>query len=83
MGAVVRTDNNYYESVSAPIRTDIGAKPGYVSGSSTNKFVSSGSNKITTSASSWTPASIYSYSSAVIPVDQVPSVVMAGAGPRN
>ncbi|WP_242691557.1 pectate lyase family protein [Desertivirga arenae] len=83
MGATVAVEKNYFEGVSTPIRTDVGAKPGYISNLSTNKFVSSGSNKITTSTSTWTPASIYSYSAAVIAVDQVPSLVLAGAGPRN
>ncbi|WP_207533056.1 pectate lyase family protein [Desertivirga arenae] len=82
MGAIVDVEKNFFEKVSTPIRTDAGAKPGYLSNINTNRFVNSGPNRITTPASSWTPSSIYAYSSSVIPVDQVPSVVQAGAGPK-
>lgn len=81
MDAVVRTDNNYFENISTPIRTDYNSAPGYVSGASTNYFAPScGSNVITTTASTWTPSE-YSYSSYVTSTSQAKTDAMAGAGP--
>ncbi|MBG6234380.1 pectate lyase [Pedobacter sp. CAN_A7] len=78
MGATVRTDNNFFENQSAPIRTTYNAKPGFVSGASTNIYKNSGANIISTSASTWVPT--YEYKSELIPADQVPAVVTASAG---
>lgn len=80
MDATVRTDNNYFESQKYPIFTDYNAKPGYVSGASTNIYKNSGENKISTKESNWIPE--YEYKSALIPAADVPNVVKNGAGPR-
>lgn len=78
MGATVRTDNNYFEKQNIPIYTEYNAKPGYVSGASTNIYSGSGANKISTSQSTWVPT--YEYKSVLIPAASVPAVVTAGAG---
>jgi pectate lyase len=78
MGATVRTDNNYFENQKVPIFTDYNARPGYVSGAATNYYKGSGANRISTSASAWVPA--YEYRSALIPVANVPSAIVNGAG---
>ena len=81
-GAVVRTDNNYFENITIPIRTDISADPGsgYISGESTNYYAPDcGSNSITTTASTWVPTE-YSYSSYLTSASQAKTDVMAGAG---
>ncbi|WP_235005318.1 pectate lyase family protein [Pedobacter nyackensis] len=80
MGAVVRTDNNYFESANAPIRTDVGPTPGYISGAATNYYKNSGQNVITTSASSWVPT--YEYKSQLIAATDVATVVANGAGAK-
>lgn len=78
IGATIRLDNNYWQSSSLPIRTDLSASPGVISGLSTNTFVSSGANRITSGASTWVPT--YTYQSAVIATADVPSKIPAGAG---
>lgn len=78
MGATVRTDNNYFENQNAPIRTTYNAKPGFISGASTNIYKNSGANILSTSASTWVPT--YEYKSELLPAAQVPAVVTAGAG---
>jgi len=78
MGAVVRTDNNYFEGQRYPIYTEFNAKPGFVSGASTNIYTSSGANKISTVASTWVPA--YEYKSVLIPAANVPATVTANSG---
>ena len=79
VGATVRTDNNYFEDVNMPITTVLGtSQAGYISGESTNSYLNSGSNNITTTASTWLPP--YSYQSLVIPAANVPAIVLAGAG---
>lgn len=78
MGATVRTDNNYFENQQYPIYTEFNAKPGFVSGASTNIYKGSGANKISTAASTWVPT--YEYKSELIPAANVPAVVMANAG---
>lgn len=80
MGATVRTDNNYFENQANPIYTEYNAKPGYVSGASTNFYKNSGSNKISTAASNWLPP--YEYQSILIPAADVATKVMAEAGPK-
>ncbi|WP_395803598.1 polysaccharide lyase family 1 protein [Daejeonella sp.] len=80
MGATVRTDNNYFENQANPIYTEYNAKPGYVSGASTNFYKNSGSNKISTAASNWIPP--YEYQSMLIPAADVATKVMAEAGPK-
>ena len=81
MDAVVRVENNYYDSIVAPIRTDFNAAPGYISGESTNYFAAScGSRVITTAPSTWVPTE-YSYSSWLTTPAQAKIDVLAGAGP--
>jgi pectate lyase len=77
----VRTDNNYFQNCSRPITTSYnGLEAGYISGANTNTYVGSGSNNITTSASTWVPP--YEYNSALNANADVPNIVMNGAGPR-
>jgi len=80
MGATVRTDNNYFENQANPIYTEYNAKPGYVSGASTNYYKNSGTNKISTAASSWIPP--YEYKSVLIPAIDVAAKVISEAGPK-
>lgn len=80
MGATVRTDNNYFENQANPIYTEYNAKPGYVSGASTNFYKNSGTNKISTAASNWIPP--YEYQSVLIPAADVAAKVLAEAGPK-
>jgi pectate lyase len=83
MDAVVRTDNNYFENANTPIRTNYNSSPGYVSGASTNFYdPTCGPNVITTAASTWTPASDYSYSAWLTSAAQAKTDVLAGAGPN-
>ncbi len=82
MGAIVRTDNNYFENANVPIRTTYNAAPGYISGESTNIAINSNANQITTAPSSWTPAGDYSYSSWLTSATQAKIDVLAGAGPN-
>ena len=80
MDATVRTDNNFFENQNIPIYTDFNAKPGIVSGASTNIYKNSGSNKISTGASNWLPP--YEYASVLIPAADVPARVLSEAGPK-
>jgi pectate lyase len=80
MGATVRTDNNYFENQANPIYTEYNAKPGFVSGASTNFYKNSGTNKISTTASTWIPP--YEYQSMLIPAADVAAKVIAEAGPK-
>jgi len=80
MDATVRTDNNYFENQANPIYTEFNAKPGYVSGASTNFYKNSGSNKISTATSNWLPP--YEYQSVLIPAADVAAKVLAQAGPK-
>jgi pectate lyase len=80
MGATVRTDNNYFENQANPIYTEYNAKPGYVSGASTNFYKNSGTNKISTAASSWIPP--YEYQSILIPAADVAARVLSEAGTK-
>jgi len=76
----VRTDNNYYESQNIPIYTDFNTSPGVISGISTNVYINSGANQITSVVSNWLPP--YQYSTALIPATEVRSVVPGQAGPQ-
>lgn len=78
MGGTVRADNNYFENVSTPFKTDFNSTPGFISGVSTNIVKGGGSNKITSKESSWVPT--YEYKSAMLPAASVPTAVKAGAG---
>jgi pectate lyase len=78
MGATVRVDNNYFENQHIGLFTQYNAKPGYISGASTNIFKNCGADMVSTPASTWVPA--YEYKSALIPAANVPAVVTAGAG---
>ncbi len=78
MNATVRTDNNYYENQKEPIKTNFNARPGYVSGTETNIYKNSGQNRITTSASSWTPP--YSIRDLLNTANLLPSLIPASAG---
>ena len=77
MGAIVRAENNYFDIRSNPLIT-IGPTHGYFSAVSTNIFKNTGRNKIQTEESDWAPT--YTYKSALIAAEDVPSVVKAGAG---
>jgi pectate lyase len=78
MGATVRIDNNYFENQHIGLFTQYNAKPGYISGASTNIFKNCGADMVSTAPSTWVPA--YEYKSALIPAANVPAVVTAGAG---
>lgn len=78
MGAIVRTDNNYFENQNVPIYADFNSKPGFVSGAATNIYKSTGVNKISTAVSTWLPP--YQYNSVLIPAASVPAAVTAAAG---
>ncbi|WP_432714754.1 pectate lyase family protein [Pedobacter sp.] len=78
MGATVRTDNNYFENQNVPITSAYNAKPGYISGASTNVYKNSGANTVSTAASTWVPT--YEYESILIPAANVPAIVTAQAG---
>ncbi|EOR93843.1 hypothetical protein ADIARSV_2980 [Arcticibacter svalbardensis MN12-7] len=80
MNATVRTDNNYFEGQHIPIYTEFNAKPGVVSGASTNIYKNCGPNIISTSASSWVPS--YEYKSVLIAAADVPAKVLSEAGPN-
>ncbi|WP_207425886.1 polysaccharide lyase family 1 protein [Pedobacter sp. SYSU D00535] len=80
-GGTVRMDNNYFANSNRPITTTYKGYPaGYISGANTNIYSGSGSNNITTSASTWLPP--YEYKSVLVAAANVPQVVSAGAGPR-
>lgn len=80
-GAIIRTDNNFFENIDDPLRTVFtGEDPGYISGAETNIFANSGDNDVNTSPSTWIPE--YPYHSVLIPAAMVPSVVTFGAGPQ-
>lgn len=81
-GGTVRTDNEYFSNCHKPITTNLdGDPPGYISGASTNTYVNSGKNDITTGTSTWVPP--YSYKSALDAAANVPSLVTKGTGPRS
>jgi len=80
INGTVRTDNNLFESQNIPIYTDFNTSPGVISGASTNLYINSGANQITSAPSNWLPP--YHYSSSLIPASEVRSVVPGQAGPR-
>lgn len=76
----VRTDNNYFENQNIPIYTDFNTSPGVISGVSTNLYINSGANQITSTASNWLPP--YQYSATLIPAAEVRSAIPGQAGPQ-
>lgn len=76
----VRTDNNFFENQNIPIYTDFNASPGVISGASTNIYINSGTNQISSASSDWLPP--YQYSTALIPATEVRTVVPRQAGPQ-
>ena len=80
INGTVRTDNNLFENQNIPIYTDFNSSPGIISGASTNLYINSGANQITSNASNWLPP--YQYSSSLIPASEVRSVVPGHAGPQ-
>jgi len=80
LNGTVRTDNNLFESQNIPIYTDFNTSPGLISGASTNLYINSGANQITSAASNWLPP--YLYSSSLIPASEVHSVIPGQAGPQ-
>jgi len=80
INGTVRTDNNLFENQNIPIYTDFNSSPGIISGASTNLYINSGANQITSAASKWLPP--YQYSSSLLPSSEVRSVVPGNAGPR-
>ena len=76
----VMVENNYFESVSNPIRTEIDSNVGYVSKVSSNIFKTSGAPRVTTADPGMTVP--YSYSAYLTPAADVASVVLAGAGAK-
>lgn len=80
-GGIVRTDNEYFENCTVPIRTQVANDPaGFVGGLSTNIYKNSGKNIITTPESSWIPE--YEYKSYLHAAADVPAIVTKGAGPQ-
>ncbi|WP_395627398.1 polysaccharide lyase family 1 protein [Daejeonella sp.] len=80
INGTVRTDNNLFESQNIPIYTDFNASPGVISGASTNIYINSGANQISSASSNWLPP--YQYSMSLIPAAEVRSVVTRQAGPH-
>lgn len=78
MDATVRLDNNVFENIRTPIKTDFNARPGFVSGIASNLFKSCGENRLKLGESNWVPE--YEYQSKLIPVDRVQSEVLANSG---
>ncbi len=76
----VRTDNNYFKNQNIPIFTNFNNSTGSVSGVSTNLYITSGANQITSPPSSWLPP--YEYASALIAASEVPEKVLNQAGPK-
>jgi pectate lyase len=76
MGAVVRVEGNYFQSVENPITSLDSAKIGYWDVTGGNTFVSCTGGQPTTSTGMLTPP--YTYT--VDPVADVPTAVPAAAG---
>src|SRR6185295_16342500 len=76
--AQVRVERNFFDGVPIPIRADTSLSdvPGFVNQVDTNRFVNCGPNSITTAAGNFVPP----YTFALDPVDDVPGIVMQGAG---
>ena len=77
MKAIVRAENNYFDVKTRSLVT-MGPDYGYFSAVSTNVYKGDSRNRIYTALSSWGPS--YSYKSVLIPAQDVPRVVAAGAG---
>ena len=76
--AQVRVENNYFDNVDQPIRADTSLSDvaGQVNQVSTNIFVNSGPNSITTPVSNFVPPYTYRLDAA----SSVPAIVQQGAG---
>jgi len=76
--AQVRVENNYFDNVGQPIRADTSLSDvaGQVNQVSTNIFVNSGANSITTPVSNFVPPYTYRLDAA----NSVPAIVQQGAG---
>ena len=76
--AQVRVENNYFDTVGRPIRADTSLSDvaGFVNQVSTNIFVNSGSNSITTPPATFVPPYSYRLDAAA----NVPAIVQQGAG---
>jgi pectate lyase len=74
----VRVENNYFDRVGQPIRADTSLSDvaGSVNQVSTNIFVNSGPNSITTSPATFVPP----YTYRLDPASSVPAIVQQGAG---
>ncbi len=78
MGAQIRVENNYFDTVGQPIRADTSLSDiaGSVSLVDTNIFVNSGANSITLPPATWVPPYSYSLDAAA----NVPALVQQWAG---
>ena len=76
--AQVRVEQNYFDTVDQPIRADTSLSPvaGFVNQVSTNIFVNSGPNSITTSPGTFVPPYAFPLDAAA----NVPAIVQQGAG---
>ncbi len=76
--AQVRVERNFFDQVPIPIRADTSLSdvPGFVNQVDTNRFVNCGPSSITTPPGNFVPP----YSFALDAVDDVPGIVMQGAG---
>jgi pectate lyase len=76
--AQVRVEYNYFDTVGQPIRADTSLSPvaGFVNQVTTNIFVNSGPNSITTPPATFVPPYTYPLDAAT----NVPSIVQQGAG---
>jgi pectate lyase len=76
--AQIRVERNFFDGVPIPIRADTSLSdvPGFVNQVDTNRFVNCGPSSITTAPGNFVPP----YSFTLDAVDDVPGVVVAGAG---
>jgi pectate lyase len=76
--AQVRIERNFFDQVPIPVRADTSLSdvPGFVNQVDTNRFVNCGPNSITTQPGNFVPP----YSFTLDLVDDVPGIVMQGAG---
>lgn len=80
MNAQFRLDNNHFDNVTIPVRTDINDVPGLVSGIETNKFTNCGENHILDEHKNlWLPPYLYA-DDYLMPKDNVEAFVKANAG---
>jgi pectate lyase len=76
--AQVRVERNFFDGVPIPIRADTSLSdvPGFVNQVDTNRFVNCGPSSITTAPGNFVPP----YNFVLDAVDDVPGIVMQGAG---